>query len=71
MVEQWEYKSFITDGPNLETQLNWWGQQGWECISVVSARWGGSITMQSSNQYRATIKRRKSSSGGASSGSPG
>ena len=43
----------------LQSQLNRWGEAGWECVSLVADEWRGDITGHRVSSYHAIFKRRK------------
>ena len=68
----WEYQSFLTNGPDLEDELNAAGKQGWELVSVTAVTYryedsaaaglsGMTPTQWGVTQYRVALKRQQGS----------
>ena len=68
-MDKWEYKSVLSNGPNMEATLSQMGEEGWEAVGLVAvqvraAQTKGSllawVTKWESSRYRVLLKRRKS-----------
>ena len=68
-MDKWEYKSVLSNGPNMEAMLSEMGEQGWEAVGLVAVQLRASKTKGSllawmskweSTRYRVLLKRRKS-----------
>ena len=44
-------------GEELESQLNRWGAEGWECICLVPGEWRGGVNDYTVTTYHAMFKR--------------
>jgi hypothetical protein len=63
-MDQWEYKSFRVNGPDLEGKLNLLGAQGWELVNIVVCQaTGGGMSSPNgwltADEYRVVLKRRR------------
>lgn len=43
----------------LEREVNRWGAEGWECISLVPGEWRGGVNTYTVTTYHALFKRPK------------
>jgi hypothetical protein len=43
---------------DIQTQLNRWGAEGWECFSLVLDDWRGGVNHYTVTNYHAMFKRR-------------
>ena len=67
-MDKWEYKSILSNGPNMEATLSQMGEEGWEAVGLVAVQQRAAqtkgnllawVSKWESTRYRVLLKRRK------------